>query len=88
MKQLNDKGAEIMQKYDVNGATDVTDRFRAWMIANHGEQWHWFEQHRDDTSVKPANDELLEIIRKLERETKNGYHLEERELGKRGPAND
>ena len=77
-------GGEI----SAHGATDVTDRFRAWMIANNGEQWHWFEQHRDDESVKPKSDELLKIVKMLEGAAKNGFNIETRGLGERGPAED
>lgn len=69
-----------------HGATDVTDRFREHMKRHYTEQWIWFEQHRDDPSQKPDIDELLNIIRRLEGETKNAYHLETKDLGKREPA--
>lgn len=85
---LNSGWHTLGSKISAHGATDVTDRFRDWMRINQPEQWVWFENHRDDKSVKPANDEMLEIIHKLEKETKNGYHLEKRELGERGPASD
>lgn len=69
-----------------HGATDVTDRFRDWMKKNHKEQWAWFEEHRDDLSQKPDIDELLKIVRKLEGETKNAYHLESENPGERVSA--
>jgi hypothetical protein len=78
-------GSEIA----AHGATDVTDRYRMWMIVKHWEQWHWFEAHRDDKSIKPTNEELLCIIKRLEGEIKNGYHIKETgDLGERGPASD
>jgi len=69
-----------------HGATDVTERFRNWLIKHQPEQWAWFEQHRNDPSRKPDIDELLNIIHRLEGETKNAYHLETTELGERGKA--
>lgn len=76
-----------------HGATDVTERFRDWIIRYHLEQWAWFEQHRNDPSHKPGIDEMLNIIERLEGETKNAYHLETRNLGERkrlteGPSED
>ncbi|KKM77860.1 hypothetical protein LCGC14_1365750 [marine sediment metagenome] len=69
-----------------HGATDVTERFRDWMLQNYSEQWAWFEQHRNDVSRKPDIDELLEIVHRLEGATKNGFKVETRDLGERGPA--
>lgn len=69
-----------------HGATDVTSRFRDWMMKHQKEQWAWFLMHRDDASRKPGIDELLEIVERLKGETKNAYHLEPEDLGERGPA--
>lgn len=69
-----------------HGATDVTERFRTWMEDYHLEQWAWFIEHRNDKSVKPDIDELLEIVHRLEEATKNGFKLKTRDLGERGPA--
>lgn len=66
-----------------HGATDVTERFRDWMMKIHKKQWAWFEEHRNDLSQKLGIDELLNIVRVLEGEAKNGYHIETEELGKR-----
>lgn len=71
-----------------HGATDVTERFRAWLLRHHPEQWDWFIHHRDDMSQKPDIDELLNIVRRLEGETKNAYQLEERDLGERQKASE
>ncbi len=75
-------GSEIA----AHGATDVTSRFRDWMMKDQKEQFAWFVMHRDDPSEKPDIDELLDIVKRLEGKTKNGYHLEREDLGKRGPA--
>jgi hypothetical protein len=75
-------GSEIA----AHGATDVTERFREWMIEYHADQWAWFVYHRNDPSEKPDIDELLEIVKRLEGETKNAYHLESQELGVRQKA--
>ena len=86
---LNSGYHTLGSKISAHGATDVTDRFREWMKDNHKEQWTWFEQHRDDASIKPTLHQLLEIVRRLEGASKNGYHLElEKSLGERGPASD
>lgn len=69
-----------------HGATDVTERFREWMIKYHAEQWAWFEEHRNDPSQKPDIDELLNIVHRLKGETQNAYHLESDDFGKRGLA--
>ena len=66
-----------------HGATDVTERFRDWMKRFCPKQWAWFEKHRNDPSVKPDIDELLEIVKRLEGETKNAYHIEPKRLGER-----
>lgn len=71
-----------------HGATDVTERFRDWMIKYHSEQWAWFEQHRNDPSQKPDIDELLNIVHRLKGETVNTYQLETRELGERQKADE
>lgn len=71
-----------------HGATDVTSRFRDWMIQHHWDQWYWFGQNRDDLSVRPDINELLDIVKRLEGATKNAYNLESRDLGERGPASD
>ena len=83
---LNSGWHTLGSKISAHGATDVTDRFRDWMKINQKEQWAWFEARRDDTSVKPNNEELLNIIHRLEREIKNGYRIETGNLGERGPA--
>jgi len=83
---LNSGWHTLGSKISAHGATDVTDRFRDWMLENHKQQWVWFEVHRDNPSVKPKNDELLEIIKRLEGAAKNGYQLETTDLGERGPA--
>lgn len=80
---LNGYSHTLGDEIAAHGATDVTERFREWMIRYHPEQWAWFEQHRNDPSQKPDIDELLNIIHRLEGETKNAYHLETRELGER-----
>lgn len=86
---LNSGYHTLGSKISAHGATDATDRFREWMKDNHKEQWTWFEQHRDDASIKPTLHQLLEIVRRLEGASKNGYHLElEKSLGERGPASD
>ena len=69
-----------------HGATDVTERFREWMEDYQLEQWVWFIEHRNDKSIKPGIDELLEIVHRLEGATKNAYNIETRDLGERGPA--
>lgn len=69
-----------------HGATDVTERFRDWMIKNHSEQWAWFEKHRNDPSQKPDIDEMLEIVKRLEGEAKDSYHLGTKDLGERERA--
>jgi len=69
-----------------HGATDVTNRFGEWMKKDHPEQWAWFVQNRDVPSRKPDIDELLDIVKMLEKKCKNAYHLESDDLGKRGPA--
>jgi hypothetical protein len=69
-----------------HGATDVTDRFRDWMKKHHKEQWAWFEQHRDEPSRKPDIEWLLKIVRFLEGEIKNGYHIESENPGARKRA--
>jgi hypothetical protein len=83
---LNSGWHTLGGKISAHGATDVTDRFRDWMIANRPGQWDWFEQHRDDLSVKPKSDELLKIVKMLEGASKNGYQIEQREPFARGPA--
>ena len=75
-------GSEIA----AHGATDVTEAFREWMQIYQQEQWAWFQEHRNDRSRKPDIDELLNIVRRLEGETKNAYHLETDKIGKREPA--
>lgn len=71
-----------------HGATDVTDRFRDWMKKHHKEQWAWFEQHRDEPSRKPDIDELLNIVHRLEEETKNAYSPESKNPGERQKADE
>jgi len=85
---LNSGWHTLGSKISAHGATDVTDRFRDWMRINQPEQWVWFEARRDDTSVKPDIAEMLEIVKKLEKETKNGYNLENKELGVREKIRD
>ena len=83
---LNGYYHQLGDKIAAHGATDVTDRFRGWMKRNRKEQWAWFLEHRDDLSHKVDIDELLDIIKRLKGETKNAYHLETEDLGKRGQA--
>jgi len=69
-----------------HGATDVTERFRDWMKRDRPEQWSWFEEHRNDKSVKPDSEELMAIIKKLEKCVKNGYNIDSEYIGKRREA--
>jgi len=83
---LNSYSHTLGDEIAAHGATDVTERFRDWMIRYHSEQWAWFEKHRNDTSQKPDIDELLKIIHRLEGETKNAFQLNKPDLGERGKA--
>jgi hypothetical protein len=83
---LNSGYHTLGSKISAHGATDVTSRFSEWMLKHQFKQWVWFTDHRDDKSIKPTNEELLCIIKRLEGATKNGYQIEERDLGERGKA--
>lgn len=66
-----------------HGATDVTEAFREWMQKYHKEQWAWFQDHRNEKSVKPDIDELLIIVKRLEGAIKNAFNVQEKEIGER-----
>jgi len=83
---LNSGWHTLGSEISAHGATDVTDRFRDWMRKHCPGQWAWFLDNRDEPSKKPGIDELLDIVRRLKGEVKNGYHCESEDLGKRGPA--
>ncbi len=80
---LNSGWHTLGSKISAHGATDVTERFRDWMRRNHPGQWCWFKVHLNDPSVKPDIAEMLEIVKRLEGETKNGYQIERGNLGER-----
>lgn len=82
---LNSGWHTLGSKISAHGATDVTERFRDWMRGYQPKQWLWFKEHRNDPSIKPDIDELLEIVKRLEGATKNETNTKERELGERGP---
>jgi len=85
---LNSYYHTLGEQIAAHGATDVTERFRTWMQKHHPDQWAWFQRHLNDPGQKPSAEELLEIIHRLEGETKNAYQLESDGLGKRGPASE
>jgi hypothetical protein len=80
---LNSYFHTLGDKIAAHGATDVTERFRAWMQESRPEQWAWFQKHLNDPSKKPELDEMLIIIKRLEAEIKDAYHMENNELGVR-----